>query len=133
MKFIENNEFSYPVGVLDNGILPKVEIFFLHYRSADEARIKWESRKKRIHYDNIYIIAKDGMLDENEILRLEEIKCNNLVVFTSKNYSKCKSVFPISKYSGMDEVGPYLDDINDINVSFIEYEYDFATFLNANH
>ncbi len=128
-KFIDS-EYDYPVGVLDNGKLPRVELLFLHYRTEEEAFQKWESRKKRINYDNLYIIAKDGWIDEEGIKRLEKIKCNNLVVFTAKEYADCSSVYPLKKYKGMDFVGPFLDDIDDIKVSFIEYEFDFAEFLN---
>ncbi|WP_026519116.1 DUF1919 domain-containing protein [Butyrivibrio sp. FCS006] len=129
LKFIDT-EFDYPVGVLDNGILPVVKLFFLHYDSEEEACLKWESRKKRVNYDNLYIIAKDGRINEDGIKRLEKVKCNNLVVFTAKEYPKCRCVHPIQRYEGMDEVGPFLNAIDDIKVSFIEYEFDFADFLN---
>ena len=35
------------------GILDDVEIVFLHYKSFEEARDKWERRCKRVNYDNI--------------------------------------------------------------------------------
>lgn len=39
---------AYPVALLGD-----VEIYFMHYRSEDEAREKWERRKKRINPDRL--------------------------------------------------------------------------------
>ena len=35
------------------GILNDVEIVFLHYKSEEEAKEKWDRRKARINWDNI--------------------------------------------------------------------------------
>ena len=45
---------DYPQGRLDD-----VLIHFLHYKTFDEAKICWEKRKKRICYDNIFVIMTD--------------------------------------------------------------------------
>lgn len=46
---------GYPVGkIIYNG--EEVLIYFMHYHSFAEAEIKWNERKSRINWDNIYIL-----------------------------------------------------------------------------
>ena len=50
---------KFPVGTLecdDN----KISINFMHYKTFEEAKEKWDERKKRIDYDNIFIIQVIG-------------------------------------------------------------------------
>lgn len=46
----KRNQTHVPIGILDD-----VEIVFLHYFSENEAKEKWDRRKKRINYDNLII------------------------------------------------------------------------------
>lgn len=54
-------ERDYPLGMLGDLLL-----YFVHYKSLEEAKSKWNNRKSRINWDNIYIIAtdRDGLTDE---------------------------------------------------------------------
>lgn len=55
----EDKRFGkYPIGRLKNqgGV---IEIFFLHYNSEAEARVKWERRCKRVDYDHILVKFND--------------------------------------------------------------------------
>lgn len=47
---LRKNEWQKPIGVLDD-----VEIVFLHYKNAKEAKQKWERRVKRINWDNLIL------------------------------------------------------------------------------
>lgn len=53
------NEKKYPVGVLipKNPCLKPIKVFFAHYTSFEEAKEKWDKRKERINYKNIYIVS----------------------------------------------------------------------------
>lgn len=46
-------ESKYPVGELGGGI----RINFVHYKSFEEAIQKWEERKRRIKWDNLYVVG----------------------------------------------------------------------------
>lgn len=87
---------SFPVGILGG-----IRLYFGHYKSFDEAVKKWEERKKRIDYDNLYIVAQDWV-NENEYLTREEveawakIRCKKLIVFTHTHYDD----IPYTKYIG---------------------------------
>lgn len=48
-KYPELRNGTYPMAVINGDI----EIHFMHYKSEQEARDKWERRTKRIRYDNI--------------------------------------------------------------------------------
>ena len=43
LEFIQEEGIGYPVGLLND-----VRIYFQHYETEDEARTKWEQRKKRL-------------------------------------------------------------------------------------
>lgn len=41
-------------------MLADIEIRFNHYKTFEEAVEKWEERKRRINWDNLYVMAIDG-------------------------------------------------------------------------
>lgn len=45
----------YPVGLLDG----KVEVRFVHYKSENEAAMKWGRRCARVNFDNLFFIFSD--------------------------------------------------------------------------
>ena len=56
LHFYKNTEDTRcPYAYLGNGD-KRITIQFTHYRNEEEARTKWNERKKRIHWDNLYII-----------------------------------------------------------------------------
>lgn len=64
-----------------------VEIFFLHYHSADEAKEKWERRCERVNWEHMLVKFNDqnGATQENmdEFLRMPYIK----LFFTCKKWN----------------------------------------------
>ena len=52
LEFIDENS-NFPIAKLID-----IKIYFMHYNSEEEAREKWNERKKRVNYDNIFIIIK---------------------------------------------------------------------------
>ena len=51
----EGQHGFYPIGKLED-----IEIFFMHYASKEEALEKWERRKARINWNNLYIKLCDN-------------------------------------------------------------------------
>lgn len=49
-----DQEHPHPIGYLEN-----IKIYFLHYHSPEEAREKWNERRKRVNFQNIRIIHTD--------------------------------------------------------------------------
>lgn len=74
---------TYPIAKLDD-----IEVNFVHYKSEEECKEKWNERKMRIVWDNIFIIATnhDGMNQEKCMKRFNELPYNNKIMFVSKEY-----------------------------------------------
>lgn len=139
IKFIENLEYylalsiekvesdlKYPVGKLGD-----ITIYFVHYKSFDQAVSKWNERKKRINFDNIYYIMTvcDGCADET-LSRFDKIN-GHKVVFANESHPDIKSCHWARLDSGKPLPG-YISDI--INVfgkrAFQCNGFDYIKFLN---
>lgn len=59
LSFFKDGLHSYPVARLDDIVL-----YFDHYKTENEAREKWEERKTRIVWDNIYVAMNDLELSD---------------------------------------------------------------------
>ena len=92
LHFFES-DFPFPCAHL--GIDEKeITIEFRHYKNADEAKSKWEERKKRIHRDNLFIILNDGNgLTSDDIKLLEKCNYRRKVIFTSKHRPEIEDSF----------------------------------------
>lgn len=55
---------NYPVGELESGG-KTVRIYFMHYKSFDEAREKWNSRRTRVDFSNLSILMQAVTLQED--------------------------------------------------------------------
>ena len=77
-----SREVNYPVGRIDD-----VEIQFVHYKTFEEAKEKWEDRKQRINLNNIYVIAtdRDGMGNEECMKAFDKLPYKK-IMYTSKEY-----------------------------------------------
>ena len=83
----EDKRFGqYPVGVLSNG-KKTIEIFFLHYRSEQEAREKWERRIRRINWDKLLVKFNDqNGCTEADVDRFIKLSFKNKLFFTCKRW-----------------------------------------------
>lgn len=118
---VENSE--YPVGIIDD-----IKIHFLHYNSFENAKNKWNERKKRVDLNNTYIIMtdRDGF-DERTLQGFLSIKYPK-VLFSHKDINEKDIVF-FSKYVSEDCVG-ILSDFSGWSGKR-EYDiFDYISFLN---
>lgn len=115
VKFIENLDYylhleiegiykkdvSYPVGLLED-----IEVHFVHYASLEEAIKKWNERRKRINFNNLFIMMTDNDgCSENLIQRFEKLPYKNKVLFTKKRYRQYRSTFYIKGFENQTSVG----------------------------
>ncbi len=97
--FIPSDE-SYPVAILGD-----VTINFVHYHSEEEAMQKWEERKLRINWDNIFIITNDcDGITEDDIKKLDSLPYH-VAVFTARDYPNIKSAIYMSCFKNRKYVG----------------------------
>lgn len=96
IKFIEpNKSHSYELiksksnfGTYPIGCLGDVEIHFLHYKTQDEAKEKWERRVKRINYNKIlYKFNDQNACTEDLLKKFVELPLENKICFTCKEYN----------------------------------------------
>ncbi len=83
------------------GLLEDVEIIFLHYKTEDEARTKWNRRKKRICWDNIILKYSQSKLTTVEMIRYFESLPYKKVVFVTEDFQvNSQIIFPEFKKIG---------------------------------
>lgn len=85
---------SFPVGVL-HGSHGDVHIYFMHYDSFEQAVAKWNERKERINYDNLYIIMEAQKCSSAILTKFNDIPYANKVVLTDGIQDVVNS-FPIN-------------------------------------
>ncbi len=61
---------TYPVGILrgEKWNIPDIVLYFMHYRTFEEAKKSWERRIKRINFDNLFIVFNRDMEAKKEII-----------------------------------------------------------------
>lgn len=88
---IEDAESSakkgYPVGLLGD-----IRLWFVHYRTFEEARRKWLERCARVKWDNLYImmVERDGCTRE-DIEAFDRLPYVHKVIFTAEAHADIQS------------------------------------------
>lgn len=113
-------------------MLGDVRIQFVHYGSFEEGAQKWEERKQRINWDNLFIIGtdRDGCTYET-IRRFEQLPYKNKVIFTHVKYPEFSSAYCIKGFEDKNELGV----ITFYKKQFLKRRYlddfDYVGFLNG--
>ena len=119
-EIIKRHQESIPIGLLGD-----VEIMFLHYKTAEEAKEKWTRRKKRINWNNLYFKMSEMNLCTPGLLKeFDALPCSNKLIFVTRDYGLNSQVI-FKDYVGMKEVA------NDTS-NFIKY-IDISTWLRKNN
>lgn len=126
LKFVEEEGIKYPVAFLDD-----IKIYFMHYKSNEDAEQKWEERKKRINYDNLFIMMTDrDDCSYEDLKEFDLLDYENKVVFVHKEYPEIKSSFYIRGYENESCIGHIYEFLND-NTGLKHYdEFDYVKWFN---
>lgn len=122
----EDDRFDYPVGMLGD-----IEIRFNHYKSFDEGVKKWEERKQRINWNNLFIIAIDG--DDctyESIKKFDSLPFKNKVIFTHIPYPEFKSSYYIKGFEKNKGIGVLIYFKNQFLIRRYLDDFDYISFLN---
>lgn len=134
-KQIQYDECSYPVGELTYRDLT-IKLFFMHYKTFEEALAKWEERKQRIDFCNLFIIwefASEHGPDKELLNRFLNLKYQNKVLITGeKCLSNDESIFKVKLYDEKYFSGKIMTYSNK-GLSKKRYlnDFDFVEFLNT--
>ena len=125
--FVKEDGIDYPVGLLRD-----VRVYFQHYESEEEAKQKWDIRKERIDYDNLFILFTDQegctLTDLEEFDRLPFEK---KVVFTNKPFPEIVSSFYIKGFEQQNSVGDCFD-FESHSVGMKKYDqFDYVSWFNT--
>lgn len=123
----EDERFDYPTGMLGD-----IEIRFNHYKTFEEAVEKWEERKKRINWNNLFIIGIDGdNCTYESMCRFDALPYKNKVIFTHKPYPEIKSAFYIKGFEKESGVGVLLYFKKQFLIRRYLDDFDYISFLNG--
>lgn len=123
---ISDLNYNFPCGMLDD-----IKIRFNHYKSFEEALKKWDERKERINWDNIYIMGIDGDNATYESIRkFDELPYKNKVIFTHKDYPEFKSSYYIKGFEKDNEVGILIYFKKKFWIRRYLDDFDYVSFLN---
>ncbi|MCQ2075922.1 MAG: DUF1919 domain-containing protein [Bacteroidaceae bacterium] len=126
---------SYPTAYLGDLLL-----YFVHYKTEDEARTSWNNRKGRINKDKLYIICSDRPSSNQSVthemmLSLKNVKCANKVIFSTRQYDDIDYIVHLPKDKDGDYVKIYMMDKYPV-IKFWKWEmkWDYVKWLNeGNH
>lgn len=118
---------SCPVGVI-HGQYGDVRINFRHYKTFAEGVAKWEERKARIHWDNIFIILEDQSCSADIAARFEQLPFAHKVLFSAVQspHSVC---MPLEFYGSLYHWGKILEYPTNSIHRYLE-RLDYVAFLN---
>ncbi len=118
---------QHPVGMLGD-----VKVHFIHYQTFEEAARKWEERKTRINWDNLFVVGtdKDGCTYET-IRRFEKLPYKNKVIFTHVRYPEFPSAYYIKGFEGEKELGVITYFKNQFFKRRYLDDFDYVSFLNG--
>lgn len=127
IKPSEDNSYDYPTGMLGD-----IKIHFNHYDSFETAVQKWEQRKKRIDWENLFILAIDG--DNCTYESMEEfnkLPFKNKVMFTGKEYPEFPSTYYIKGFEEQGYVGVLIYFRKQFRIRRYLDDFDYISFLNG--
>lgn len=76
----KRNQTDKPIGVLDD-----VEIVFLHYKTKEEAKEKWDRRKARVNYEHIILkFSRMDLCTEKELELFDSLQFRNKFVINNR-------------------------------------------------
>lgn len=144
LKFVHNLkdylsyelEFVHGIDKTPTAYCGDILIHFNHYASDEEAREKWEERKKRVNYDNLFIIMADqpdgGVITHEDMLSLKDIPCRGKVVFSVKEYDDIDYIVHLPKDPVKACVNMYMFDKSKVLGRYRwEREWNYLKWING--
>ena len=124
LHFIDSKQ-PFPVAKLGD-----ITVNFVHYRTAEDAELKWDERKKRIIDNRLFVILNDcDGVTENEIRLLDDSSLRNIIVLSSKKLLDSRSNFFLPPFEGQPCVGNSIIKNILTGEMMVEKYFDFAAWF----
>lgn len=125
VECINFNEY-YPVGKLKD-----LTIHFVHYKSFDEAKRKWEDRSERIDYQNCYVIMTDRDGCNLDIMgKFENLPYKHKIMFTHKEWKEYGWTVYLNQYKNDSQVGSLVEYYSIFGKRNYQNGFDYVAWLN---
>ena len=126
---------NYPIGTLGEGD-NRIKIYFMHYENFSQAKSKWDERKKRINWDNLYFIMTDGEgCDERIAKEFDSLPYEHKALLTYRELDGVKSAVKFNITMNKDRYGIGQPEIfaykSKYSLKRVIDEWDYIKFLNS--
>ncbi|RKM60701.1 DUF1919 domain-containing protein [Butyrivibrio sp. XB500-5] len=122
------DDAPYPVAELGEG---GIRLHLVHYKSVEEAQEKWNVRKKRIDFNNLFFVMNDRNDCSYEVMKeYDELPFANKVLFTHVPYEELRSSFCIKGHEDEEFVPVMTHFKNKISIARNIDQFDFVEWLN---
>ena len=128
---------GYPVGrLLGQGAgLPDLTVYFVHYKTFDEARDAWHKRFDRVCYEDLFLLMDRGMDATEDILdRFHRLPHPHKVFFTHReDPARWPCTFRLSYYTPDSYRTAYMYEFRRKGLLYYRIldEFDFVHWLNT--
>lgn len=129
MEFITWPGYSFPIAHIDD-----IEVKFVHFKTPEEAELKWRERSKRVVWDNLYIVATnhDGANTDSFMERFDKLPYKNKVMFVSKEYPQYDWAVLVPQFKGRYQVRVMTAFANFKGQRYYETCFDLAGWIRKN-
>ena len=143
LKFLENPEYylnckleffcwpgrDFPIARLDD-----IEVNFVHYKTQEECIEKWENRKKRIIWDNIFVIAtdQDGLGTDECLRRFDKLPYANKIMFVANEHPEYEWTVPIKQFKNRFQCRITTSFADMRGRRYYETAFDIASWISSN-
>lgn len=127
----QTTDEPYPVARLGEGD-DAVQVNFLHYDTFQDAREKWEERKRKINYDRLVLVGVEKQECSYEILRrFDGLPWPNKLIFTHLPYPEFSSACYIKGFEHQSELGTLTNFKRQFLMRRYMDDFDYVSFLNG--
>lgn len=116
----------YPVGLLND-----IKLYFVHYPTLKSAIEKWEERKQRINFSNLYfIMVERDQCSLADLLAFDQLPYEHKIVFTHKPYPQIASSYHIPGSADGSQVRDLTAYLGKLTGKRWIDKFDYVTWLN---
>lgn len=133
LRFVKELDPIYGDVPYPTAYLRDAKIYFMHYASEDEARNAWNRRKKRINWDNLYVIFTDRSgCTMQDLKDFDALPYEHKIVFTHVPHPEIKCSYYIKGYENEEKVG-IMSEWQDTRkpIKKVYNQFDFVGWFNG--
>lgn len=125
-------ELSPLEDAIPRALLGDIPINFVHYASFEEGKRKWDERKQRLHWDNLFVMGTEREdCDYEALQRFDRLPYPHKAVLTRVEYLEFSSAYHIPGFEGQGELGAVTNFKPQFFLRRYMDDFDYISFLNG--